>query len=107
MSIYLLQEALAYRRRVFSVIPIKPKDKKPLIACEAYQKEPAEEATIKHWFVSWPTANIALVTSAVSDCIVVYLDSEDAKNKLKSLLSDYDHSAVPRSRTRKRWQLFF
>ena len=107
MSMDRLQEALAYRRRGFSVIPIKPKDKKPLIAWEAYQKEPAEEATIKHWFESWPTANIGLVTGAVSDCIVVDLDSEDAKNKLKSLLGDYDHSAVPRSRTGKGWQLFF
>jgi len=102
-----LQQALTYRRRGLSVIPIKPKDKKPLIAWEAYQKELAAEATIKHWFESWPNANIGLVTGAVSDCIVVDLDSDEATKKLKSLLGDYDLSAVPRSRTGKGFQLFF
>jgi len=102
-----LQHALAYRRRGFSVIPIKAKDKRPLISWEPYQVEAAEEATIRHWFESWPTANIGLVTGAISDCIVVDLDSNEATQKLKSLLGNYDLRAVPRSRTGKGWQLFF
>src|SRR5262245_5887349 len=102
-----LQHALAYRRRGFSVIPIKAKDKRPLISWEPYQVEPAEEATIRHWFESWHTANIGLVTGAISDCIVIDLDSNEATQKLKSLLGNYDLSAVPRSRTGKGFQLFF
>src|SRR5262245_8990850 len=107
MSMNRAQQALAYQERGFSVIPIKPKDQKPLTAWATDQAEPASEATIKQWFESWPTANIGLVTGAISDCIVVDLDSNEATQKLKSLLSNYDLSAVPRSRTGKGWQLFF
>src|SRR5262249_5915206 len=102
-----LEQALEYQRRGFSVIPIKSKDKRPLISWETYQVEPAGEATIKHWFESFADANIGLVTGRVSDCIVVDLDSENAKEELKSLLGDYNLGAVPRSRTGKGWQLFF
>src|SRR5262245_25984837 len=107
MSMNRVQQALAYQERGFSVIPIKPKDKRPLIRWGTYQVEPAPESTIKHWFESFADANIGLVTGAVSDCIVVDLDSEDAKKELKSLLGDYDLRAVPRTRTGKGWQLFF
>ena len=102
-----LQQALAYRRRGFSVIPIKPKDKTPLIAWEPYQTEVASESTIKHWFESFANANIGLVTGAISDCVVIDPDSEEAKNKLKELLPNYDLSKVPRSHTGKGWHLFF
>jgi hypothetical protein len=102
-----LHQALTYRRRGFSVIPIKSKDKRPMVAWESYQKEPASEATIKHWIESWPNANIGLVTGAISDCIVIDLDSDEARDKVKSLVGDYDLQAVPRTRTGKGWQLFF
>jgi Bifunctional DNA primase/polymerase, N-terminal len=94
-----LESALAYSRRGYSVIPIKPKDKKPLIAWEPYQTEAAGETTLKHWFESFSDANIGIVTGAVSDCIVVDIDNEEAKTKLKSLIGGYDLTAVPRSRT--------
>jgi Bifunctional DNA primase/polymerase, N-terminal/AAA domain/Primase C terminal 1 (PriCT-1) len=100
------ETAIAYRRADFSVIPIKPMEKKPLVAWEPYQKEPAPEETIKFWFSNWPDANLAIVTGAVSDCVVIDLDSEEAKEKFKSLLRS-DLSEVPRSRTGKGWQLFF
>ena len=95
----LLEIAIGYRRRGFSVIPIKEKDKKPLIAWEPYQKEPASEPTVKLWFTTWPRANLGIVTGSVSDCIVIDLDSVEAKNKIQSLLVESDLSGVPRSRT--------
>jgi hypothetical protein len=101
-----LETAIAYHRSGFSVIPIKPREKKPLVAWEPFQKEPAPEETIKFWFENWPDANLAIVTGTVSNCVVIDLDSEDAKEKLKSLLHS-DLSTVPRSRTGKGWQLFF
>ena len=102
-----LDVAIEYRRRGLSVIPIRAKDKSPLVAWEPFQKEPASEETIKHWFTSWPTANVGMVTGSVSDCVVVDLDSQGARDRLKLLLGDYDLSSVPRSRTGKGWQLFF
>jgi len=107
VSKLLLDTALSYRRQGFSVIPIKAKDKRPLVQWETYQTEPASEETLRHWFEPSGNANVGLVTGAVSDCIVVDLDSQEARDKLKSLLGDHDLSAVPRSRTGKGWQLFF
>jgi hypothetical protein len=103
----ILDTAISYRRRGFSVIPIKPKDKKPLIQWERYQTEAPSEEQIREWFSQWSDANLGLVTGAISDCIVVDLDSEEAKEKLKSVIGDYDLATVPRSRTGKGWQLFF
>jgi Bifunctional DNA primase/polymerase, N-terminal/AAA domain/Primase C terminal 1 (PriCT-1) len=103
-----LDSAISYRRRGLSVIPIKSKDKKPLIAWEPYQKEPASEGTIKDWFESWPNANVGIVTGAVSDVVVIDLDSAEAKEKIKTLVPNYDLSAVPRVRTgRGGYHLFF
>src|SRR5207247_1667228 len=103
----MLHDAIGYRCLGFSVIPIKPKDKKALIQWEPYQKEPASEDTINHWFENWPNANVGIVTGAVSDCVVIDLDSVEARDKLKTLLGDYDLAAVPRTKTGKGWQLFF
>ena len=104
----ILDDAIAYRRRGFSPIPIKPKDKKPLIQWEPFQKQPASEATIKHWFESWPNANVGIVTGAVSDAVVIDLDSAEAKEKIKALVPNYELSTVPRVRTgRGGYHLFF
>jgi hypothetical protein len=104
----ILDSAISYRRRGLSVIPIRAKNKKPLIAWESYQKEPASEPTINEWFTKWPDANIAIVTGAVSDAIVIDLDSAEAKDKIKAIVPDYDFSAVPRVRTgRGGLHLFF
>ncbi|MBI3001978.1 MAG: bifunctional DNA primase/polymerase [Deltaproteobacteria bacterium] len=103
----LLTAALIYQKRAFSVIPIQPGEKKPLFAWEEYQSRRATEEEIKPWWLKWPEANVGIVTGSVSGLIAVDVDSIEAKDKLKGLLSDYDLSAVPRSRTGKGWQLFF
>jgi hypothetical protein len=98
----LLIDALA-----FLLSPSGPKIKSHLIAWEPYQKEHASEDTIRSWFENWPNANVGIVTGAVSGCVVIDLDSVEARDKLKTLLGDYDLAAVPRTRTGKGWQLFF
>src|SRR5262249_46044953 len=104
----ILDSALAYRRRGFSVIPIKPKGKKPYVNWEPYQNAAPAEELIKHWFDSWPSANVAIVTGAVSDAVVIDIDSNEAKDKIKSLLPHYDLTKVPRVRTgRGGYHLFF
>ena len=70
-----------------------------MISWESYQKEPPAEAMIRHWFESWPTANVGIVTGAVSDAVVIDLDSAEAKEKIKALVPNYDLGAVPRVRT--------
>jgi Bifunctional DNA primase/polymerase, N-terminal len=103
-----LAAAINYRRRGFSVIPIKAADKRPMVQWEKYQKEPASEETVERWFTSWPDANVAIVTGAISDCVVIDLDSVEAKDKIKSLIPNDDLAAVPRVRTgRGGYHLFF
>jgi len=103
----LLTAALSYQRQGFSVISIQPREKKPLVHWEPYQKQRTTEEEIKVWWSKWPDANVGIVTGAISSLVVIDLDTLDAKNKLKETVSDFDFTTVPRSRTGKGWQLFF
>jgi replicative DNA helicase len=63
----------------FSVIPIKPKDKKPFLhSWKEFQKRKATTAELKKWFKNTDN-NIAIVTGKISGgLVVVDLDSNDA-----------------------------
>ena len=103
----LITSALIYQRYGFSVIPIQPREKKPLIHWEQCQEQRATGEQTKTWWSKWPDANVGIVTGAVSGLVVIDLDTPEAKAKLKELVPGYDFSVVPRSRTGKGWQLFF
>ena len=102
-----LDAALGYSQRGFSIIPIKPRDKKPLIPWKPYQNRRATEKEIEAWWDKWPNANVGIVTGVVSGLVVIDLDTQKAKDNLKALLPDYDLTSVPRSRTGNGWHLFF
>ena len=102
-----LTAAFSYPQRRFSVIPIQPSEKKPLVHWEQYQSGRAAESEIKGWWTKWPDANVGIVTGALSGLVVIDLDTPEAKEKLKGLVPGFDFTAVPRSRTGKGWQLFF
>ena len=102
----LTQSALQYAKRGFSVIPIEPKGKKPLIAWEQYQTRAAPANEIKKMFGA-PGANVAIVTGKISGLVVIDVDSEAAKEKLKSIVPNYDLDGVSRTKTGRGWQLFF
>jgi hypothetical protein len=70
----------------FSVIPIEPRGKKPLIAWEPYQTHAPLADEIKTWWTKWPAANVGIVTGAVSGLVVLDIDTEAAKEKLKSIV---------------------
>lgn len=102
-----LTAALTYLDRGFSVVPIQPREKKPLVPWEQSQTRRATEDEINTWWSKWPDANVGIVTGAISGLVVIDLDTPEAKDKLKELFSSFDFSAAPRSRTGKGWQLFF
>lgn len=83
----LLDAALSYAERGFSIIPIRP-DKKPFIKWEAHQKEKATLKDIREWWVKWPNANVGIVTGPISGILVIDCDNEDAYRKLQELLPD-------------------
>ncbi len=108
----MLDEALAYMRMGFSVIPVKgpflakgktveekSKDAKaPLVAWTAYRQERPTEEEARSWFARWPKANVAIVTGKISGLVVVDLDSKDAIDWARSqgLLSETATVSTPR-----------
>lgn len=66
--------AHAYAARGWSVIPMQPHGKRPLVAWLEFQQRPAGADEIGAWFRRWPEANVAIVTGHVSGIVVVDVD---------------------------------
>ena len=69
----ILQAALDYQARGFSVIPVWT-DKKPLINWKEYQNKRASPEQIKEWIEKYPAMNIAIVTGKISGIVVVDIE---------------------------------
>jgi hypothetical protein len=76
-----LEAAIAYREKGFSIIPVK-ENKKPCIKWERYQTEKPDRGLIKEWFDKWPNANVAIVTGKVSGVDVIDIDSQEGEDKI-------------------------
>jgi hypothetical protein len=58
----------------WSVLPLRPRDKRPLIVWEYLQHERPSEHDVAEWFRRWPNANIGIVTGEISNLIVLDVD---------------------------------
>lgn len=74
----MMQEALDYLKRGFSIIPVKPKGKIPLIPWSDFHTSLPTEDEVKQWFTTWPDANIGIVTGKISGLVVVDCDTDEA-----------------------------
>jgi hypothetical protein len=70
----ILEAAFDYLRRGWSVVPIRPRSKLPLVAWEEYQHHLAGEGEVAGWFSHWPDANVGIVTGALSRLAVLDID---------------------------------
>lgn len=101
----MLEAALRYRRRGFSVIPCK-KDKRPLIKWEPYQFNKPSEDEIRQWWTKWPDANIAIACGPVSGVDVLDCDSQEAFDVLNDFYLGESFS-TPTVKTPKGRHLYF
>ena len=68
--------ALACLARGWSVVALRPRDKRPLAAWEPLQTERPTEDQVRGWFRNRPDANIGIVTGAVSGLVVLDVDPQ-------------------------------
>jgi len=69
------QAALACLGRGWSVIPLRPGDKRPLVPWQEYQHRRPSEAVVRAWFRQHPDAGLGIVTGLVSGLVVLDVDS--------------------------------
>ena len=104
--IKLLDAALEYAQQGMSVIPLVPKDKKPLIySWKEYQSKRMGVGDMRgHWKDS-PESNIGIVTGAISGITVIDIDGQEGLDSLKSAgISLPDTHIV---KTPKGWHFYY
>ena len=70
----LLESALGLWQSGFSVIPVQPGSKRPLVSWMEYQNRRPTEEEIRQWWQQHPNANIGIVTGKISGIVVIDLD---------------------------------
>lgn len=73
----LLEAALDYAQRGWSVIPIVPRDKRPAIPWSPYQHQAASASAIGVWWDVDPRRNVGIVTGKISGLVVLDVDGEE------------------------------
>lgn len=97
------EAALGYLRRGWSVIPLRPKDKRPLLAWQRFQSARSTEAELASWWMLQPEANVGVVTGAISGVVVLDLDGEAGRQSVEKM----QLPATPIARTGHGWHYYF
>jgi len=80
----ILKWGLEYLKLGWSLIPVKPKSKEPLIDWKEFQTRKASEAELRQWLEKWPEMNLGIVTGPISSLAVADLDGpEGVKTGIK------------------------
>lgn len=86
--------ALRYLSRGWSVIPLRPREKRPQVQWEDYQSKHPSVDQVKKWFNDHPDANVGVVTGSISGLVV--LDVDPAHGGDESLIElEQSHGALP------------
>lgn len=83
-----------YLSRGWSIIPIRPRDKRPLIRWEDFQHRHPDEAEARAWILEWPECGIGIVTGAISGLVVIDVDAGHGGNGSLEQL-EREHGRLP------------
>lgn len=68
----------------FSIFPLRPKSKKPIMSWEAYQKQAPTPEQVEEWWDEDPKRNIAIACGKVSNLVIVDADNDNAIRWVKT-----------------------
>lgn len=78
-----LDAAMEYVRLGWNPIPLKPQDKKPLLSSwREWQHKKVTEDDVRRWWTEHPTANVGIITGAISGIVVLDVDGEAGRQSL-------------------------
>ncbi len=77
------EAALWYAKLGYSVIPLQPKGKKPLLEWKRYQQQRAKKEEISSWWQEWPEANVGIVAGAISGILVLDIDGWEGEQTIR------------------------
>lgn len=80
----MLKELKKYLNKGWSLIPIGINTKKPLVDWKAYQTKHPTQAELKKWFGD--KRNVAVITGQISGITVIDCDSQQAFDRIKSII---------------------
>ena len=105
----MLDVALAYRERGWSVVPQNPGAKQPCVKWKPFQDRVPTEEELTSWFAQWPQAGLAVVLGPVSKLLVIDVDGTEAHDVLVERLGSKPlvPKALSGSRKPGRYHLFF
>src|SRR5258708_4983154 len=83
-----------YIRRGWSIIPIRTGDKRPLVRWHEFQHRRPSVEEVRAWFSDWPEAGIGIVTGAISDLVVLDIDSRHGGDASMERL-EQQHDRLP------------
>jgi len=79
---HILSSALRLLEQGWSVIPIQPAGKRPLLPWVPFQQRRPQLAEVEAWWKRWPEANVGVVTGALSGIVVLDVDGKEGDKSL-------------------------
>jgi hypothetical protein len=83
-----------YLARGWSVIPLIPREKRPLLPWAEFQQRPPSGEEIDAWYGRWRDANVGVVTGAASGLVVLDIDVHHGGTESLASL-EREHGSVP------------
>lgn len=103
----LLDSAIGYAKLGWSVFPLKPGQKTPLIKWSVCQNKPLTEKEIIKYWTKWPKANIGMATGEKSSVIVIDIDSVHGEEVYRAEFNNIHETIRQKTGKEGAMQLFF